>query len=630
MARDAGGRITYVNAAFRRAFGGQAQDWVGRWFAVGGGDRAGAVGPGGRRRFEGHLETVVGPASMEWEETPLPEGGVLAVGRDMSTRRAGEDALRGAREAAEAAARAKETLFATVTHELRTPLNGVLGMADLLDNTGLTPEQSAYVRATRDSGRHLLALVDDVLDAAKLEAGAFALTMAAFDPAKVIQDVAELVAPRARARGLDVAVTIDADTPRAIVGDAARVRQILLNLAGNAAKFTEAGAMVISLSCDADDARDGGDESGPPRQTLVFSVRDTGPGVSPGDQARIFDAFAQADGSAARRVEGTGLGLAIVARLAGAMGGEAGLDSAAGAGSTFWVRIPFEVAEPAGDEVPLADMSVILVADRPISREAVARQLRALGAHVEIAASSAEARAAMRANRERVLLVDEPYAAALADIASTARGSLVLAAPDERGALAERLASGFGGWVVKPARPSSLAEQVARAWRCDLTPEDQAMRALDPALTAPRSGGDAGLSTGLTDGAQVLLVEDNPVNTLLARTLLSRLGAKVTAVVDGEAAVEAARAHRYDLILMDMRLPGMDGLEATRALRADAAAASRSTAVVALTANAAQADRDACLAAGMDDFLAKPVDETALAAVLARWTSQEKRANLGG
>ncbi|MCG8442857.1 MAG: ATP-binding protein, partial [Caulobacterales bacterium] len=568
--RGADGRIAYVNDAFRRAYGGAREDWVGRWFMFGVGE--GEDAQGGRRRLETVTDTVGGPMWIEWEETRLADGGVVAVGRDVSARRADEEAARGARDAAEEMGRAKETLFATVTHELRTPLNGVIGMADLLANTKLTPEQRSYVRAVRESGGHLLSLVDDVLDAAKLEAGAFALTLGEADPAEIAQDVAELVAPRAREKGLDVAVYIDPRVPALIHADGARLRQILLNLAGNAVKFTEAGGVLVTVERE---------DVGCGEAALVFAVHDTGPGVRPADRSRIFEAFAQGDGSPARRAEGTGLGLAIVARLAGAMNGRLGLDDRSGGGSVFWVRARFAVLRGPGDRgAELAGMRAVVATPHALTRTALSRQLAAMGAEARPVASPTELEVAIGGDPEQIALVDAAFARAAAPAARHARAALLLAAPDERGGLAEALSAGFGGWSVKPCRPASLAEQVGRVWRGEPSSQDDEPGAAEAAEASPPPPAPE----PPRDGPRVLLVEDNPVNSLLARTLLQRLGCAVTAAGSGRAALEAAEVDVFDLILMDMRLPGMDGLEATRRLRREDGPSSRAP-VVALTAN---------------------------------------------
>ncbi len=608
-ARDGEGRIVYVNAAFRRAFGGHAEYWRGRRLNFA--PRRTIAGGQGRRRVDIEVETVAGWACFEWEETPLPGGGSIGVGRDVSARRANEAALRHAREAAEISARTRETLFATITHELRTPAIGVLGMADLLRGTELSPEQNAYVTAISDSGRHLLTLVDDVLDAAKLEAGAFTLEPVDADLADLLRSVVELVSPRARSKGLETVVYLDPRAPKTIRADAARLRQILLNLAGNAVKFTTQGAVAVIVDC----LEQNGEEA-----ELVMRVRDTGPGVPEAERQRIFEAFAQTDGARASGVEGTGLGLAIVKRLVAAMGGEVGLTAPAAGGSEFWVRLNMPVVEPAPmDETKRLDGArVLVVANQPLSAEMTARQLSAFGAHAEMCAGWAEMESALAKDADRVALIDASIAHSEAP---HARAALVLAAPDQRSDLQTFLSAGYAGWIIKPFRPDALVAHTLRAWRGEC---------LADAQREDETPDQAAATQAVTAGVRVLLVEDNPVNRVLAQSVLKRAQADVLTAETGPGAVEvAASARRLDLILMDMRLPGFDGLEATRRIRELRGAAGQ-TPILALTANCSEEDRRACLEAGMNDFLSKPLDADALSSALARWTRPAKPGHAPG
>jgi signal transduction histidine kinase/CheY-like chemotaxis protein len=606
IGRDADGRIVFVNAAFRRALGGEAADWVGRWFVLPCQETGAALGP--RRRFDAVLDTVAGPASFEWEETPLADGGSVLVGRDVSAARAGEAALEGAAAAAEARAKAKEELFAAVTHELRTPLSGVLGLAQLLDKTALSAEQRDYVAAIEESGRHLLGLVEDMLDAAKLAAGDASLAPHDVDPRALVESVAGLIAPRARAKGLEVAVVIDPTVPRRVVADAGRLRQVLLNLAGNAVKFTETGGVALVLAAERVEAAEA---------TLRFEVRDTGPGVGEADRARIFDAYVQGDQSAARKAEGAGLGLSIARAIVEAMKGEIGLDSAPGDGSRFFVRAAFPVAAPAEPDVlaALTGVRAVVAAPAAFVRAALCDQLAALGAEVSAAADADALAQTLAADPDRIAIVDESFAAPAASSIARARAALVLIAPDERAALPERLKAGYAGWLVKPCRLESLLDRVARAWRGERSDGTEGEAPDAPAVAASASA------------LKVLLVEDNPINRLLALAVMRRMGVAAEPAETGEAALEAMAARRFDLVFMDMRLPGLDGLETTRRIRA-AESAGRRTPVIALTANASAADKRACLAAGMDDFLVKPVDEARIAEVIARWTAREAQSKL--
>jgi signal transduction histidine kinase/CheY-like chemotaxis protein len=612
--RDAEGRIIYVNAAFRRALGGELADWIGRWFALPA--FAAAAAPGGRRRFDAPLDTVAGPASYEWEETPLAGGGSILVGRDVSTARSRVSALESAKADAIARADAKQELFAAVTHELRTPLNGVLGLAKLLDATPLNPEQRDYVRAIEESGRHLLGLVEDMLDAAKLAVGDATLAVHEVELRALVESVTGLVAPRARDKGLEIAAFIDPVAPRRVFADAGRLRQVLLNLLANAVKFTDAGGVALSLKVEQADQASA---------RLRFEVADTGPGVSEADRARIFDAYTQGDLSAARKKEGAGLGLSIARGIVEAMRGEIGLESVVGAGSVFHVTVTLGVSVPADPAAgrALQGERLVVAAPEPLTRATLRAQLAALGADVAAASDVASLTSLLAADPDRLAIVDEALAGAAAGWIARTRAALVLIAPDQRAALGDRLKAGYAGWLVKPCRLESLQDRVARAWRGERS------EGSGEVPEAPRAEAAVSPTAEVAPvmPARVLLVEDNPVNRLLAMALLKRLGVAAEAVETGEAALEWVKSRRFDLVFMDMRLPGMDGLETTRRIRA-AEQGGRRTPVVALTANATAADKCACLAAGMDDFLVKPVDQDGLAAVIVRWTQREAQSKL--
>jgi CheY-like chemotaxis protein len=350
---------------------------------------------------------------------------------------------------------------------------------------------------------------------------------------------------------------------------------------------------------------------------LRFEVVDTGPGIAEADCVRIFDAYTQGDLSAARRSEGAGLGLSIARSIVEAMKGRIGVDSVLGEGSTFFVEAPFGVSAPADSEsvCALADIRVVLAAPERLTRDALAAELAALGADVAAVADDAALQQLLAGDSDRLVIVDEALAEICATTAEQARAALVLIAPDQRESLGERLKAGYAGWLVKPCRLESLQDRLVRAWRGERsTGAQEEPRAAEAAAAAP-------LPT------RVLLVEDNPVNRLLAMALFKRLGVTAEAVETGEAALEWLAARRFDLVFMDVRLPGLDGLETTRRLRC-AESDGRRVPVIALTANATAADKRACLAAGMDDFLVKPVDADSLADVIARWTEREAQSKL--
>ncbi|MBR7618049.1 response regulator [Phenylobacterium sp. 20VBR1] len=486
-------------------------------------------------------------------------------------------------------ARVSAEQLASLSHEFRTPLNGVLGMARLLEGTSLTAEQRAYVAALRDSGEHLLSLVNDVLDFAKLGADKIELHPATMEVEGLLRSVSELLSPRAQEKGLEIAWAAPTGIGQALA-DEGRLRQILLNFAGNAVKFTETGGVLLTVT-----ERDG--------SRLRFSVSDTGPGVTRAVREKIFEAFAQADPSYdAAQLGGAGLGLAIARKLAAAMDGEVGVEDAPGGGALFWFEAAFPRVTALGD-APLAGRTVGVLSPNPVVAEAARRQVEAAGGKAVIGEDKSA----------QVLLVDHALAPSCPP---DSRPAIILLPPNERARIETYRAQGFAGYLIKPLRRASLAERVLAvlgegAQRTDAVEDERIAPAMAP-------------------GVRVLLVEDNAINALLARTLLAREGCKVDHAGGGEDAMAALKVGRYDLILMDMRMPGMSGLDATRALRA----AGLDTPVVALTANAFEDDRHACLAAGMNDFLVKPLAPDALRGILARltrggWTETTDRAKVG-
>ncbi|MES2035016.1 MAG: response regulator [Pseudomonadota bacterium] len=476
--------------------------------------------------------------------------------------------------------------LATLSHEFRTPLNGVLGMARLLDGTRLTAEQKAYVAALRESGDHLLSLVNDVLDLARLGAGKIELHPAPTDVAALLRQAAELMSPRAHEKGIEIAWAVAPGLPT-VLADEGRLRQVLLNFTGNAVKFTEQGGVLLT----AEPA---------PGGRLRLTVRDTGPGVPQAARARIFEPFVHADPAhGAVTVGGAGLGLAIVKRLADAMDGAVGVGDAVGGGAEFWLEATFTPAGPAVRARPLARRTVGIASPNAILRDAAARQIEALGGRV-VVASTVEA-LLEAAPASAVLLIDNALGGSRLPKAPAGRACLILLRPDERARIGKSRAAGFAGYLIKPLRPASLATRV--------------LAAAGGQDTADRPQDDDRVAEATAPGARVLLAEDNPINALLARTLLQREGAHVDRAASGEEAIAAMAAGRYDLVLMDVRMPGMSGVETAQALRAKGV----TTPIVALTADAFEDDRRACLAAGMNDFLVKPLTETALRAVLTHW-----------
>jgi CheY-like chemotaxis protein len=487
--------------------------------------------------------------------------------------------------------------LATLSHEFRTPLNGVLGMARLLEGTRLTAEQRAYVGALRESGDHLLSLVNDVLDFARLGATAIELHAAPVDVENLLRQVAELLSPRAHEKAIEIAWAVAPGLPT-ILADEGRLRQVLLNYAGNAIKFTEVGGVLLSADVVAANSASGG--------RIRFSVRDTGPGVAPEARAAIFEAFVQTDPSHQAQLGGAGLGLAIVARLAGAMNGEAGVGGELGQGADFWFEAPFDFAPAQPVDLPLTGRTVAIASPNAMIREAAIRQIRASGG--QALSGETVAVALKGAPADAVLLLDAALAGPRGALKPPAgRACVALLTPDQRDRIPKLKAAGLG-YLIKPLRRASLIAQVLEA--------RVANKAEIAPAAAPAAHEDDRIAPAAAPGVRVLLAEDNPINALLARALLEREGCKVDRIASGDEAVSALSRGFYDLILMDLRMPGLNGIEATKALRERGV----TTPIVALTADAFDEDRRACLAAGMNDFLAKPLTPAALRGVLTNWT----------
>ncbi|HEY3814594.1 MAG TPA: response regulator [Caulobacteraceae bacterium] len=503
--------------------------------------------------------------------------------------------------------KAREEFLRLMSHEIRTPLNGVIGMLGLLARTRLDGAQRAYLGAARDSAEHLLWLVNDLLDFARIEAGKVELEAAPLSIEHLVQGVTELLSPKAHEKGLDIAWTVDEDVPD-VLADDGRLRQILFNLAGNAVKFTEAGGVLIAVSRA--ELKKG--ESKKDLATLHFAVSDTGPGVPDQAHERVFEEFGHADPQHAVKFGGAGLGLAVVKRLVEAMDGVVGLDSVPGEGATFWFEASFPVTDGAPRESTLTGLRVGVASTSEFVREAAAGQLLASGA-AAILGDAVDA--VVEATEENgVILVDH----ALAQPGSLAprpklRKALILLRPEERELIERYRGAGWNGYLIKPLRRTSVAARVLAA-----------LNTSTASLRTPQGPDDERVAPATVAGVRVLIAEDNPVNALLVQALLKREGCTVELAGTGDEALQALARSRYDLVLMDMRMPGMDGPSATRKMRAGG----DETPVIALTANAFEEDRKTCLDAGMNAFLSKPVDANALKTALARWTNRDSRVKL--
>lgn len=598
---DEAGRVTHASAAVCAMLGKPLEEIIGR--VIGFQVRQQGVKAGhldGSVSYDQEIAVPGGTRWIAWKEVAIhDESGrvvqVQRVGRDVTGRVLAERELAEARAKAEAASRAKSRFLAVVSHEVRTPLNGILGMSDLLLDTKLTPEQETYARAVKTSGDALLALIEEILDFSKIEAGRLEIQSMPFDLPKLVTDMVELVAPRAQAKGIEITADLADDLPARVAGDAARLRQVLLNLAGNAVKFTDSGGVSVVVERT-------------PDGRIRFEVADTGPGIGEDARTRIFHEFEQGDATLARRHGGTGLGLAIAARIVEGMGGEIALESNGEQGSrfSFTVELPeVEAAVPAFGDVAGAD--ILIASPSPVVGPMLTRRLEQWGANVSLASNPEIAEALLPERHWTHVLVDRSFGAQQAEKLARAsrhytRYRHILLSPAERGELASLREAGFESYLIKPVRGASLAARLrAPDWSPPLMPDLESMEGqIGEAVRRP---------------LMVLVAEDNDINALLIQALLSRLGHTPAVVSDGVSAVNAvatalAVGAPYDAVLMDLHLPGLDGLEATRKIRA--LGEGDRVPVIALTANAFPEDRDACLAAGMDDFVTKPVSRERL------------------
>jgi PAS domain S-box-containing protein len=621
--RSPDSRLSYANDAFFKLFGLQPQTAIGHPFAPElhpdsraplFGSFAGLESGRARVRYDQHVRTAYGWRWIAWEDYAVRDASgrlieIQSVGRDVTERKALEDALTEARDKAEAASRAKSGFLATMSHEIRTPMNGVLGMARLLMETKLQPEQRTYAEAIQQSGIALLSLIEDILDFSKIESGTVTLEEDEIEPRQIVEGVVELLAPRAHAKGIELVVVISPDAPELIRIDGIRLRQVLTNLVGNAVKFTEKGGVRVDMRL----------VEGRERRFLRFEVRDTGVGVPAGKRAEIFEEFVQADSSHARRFGGSGLGLAISRRLVAAMGGEIGIDPAPGGGSTFWFTTPaIAIRDAAPSEAErLAGYRIAFVTRNAVLREGVTAQIRAAGGEV-VGLRLPSAGSEHASPNVDAILIDagtsgQPELPAWPDVGIR---SIVLVTPDARGKLADLKALGFAAYLVKPIRQISLADRI-RARQSGASESFELPAHGELAQTPMISTAADPRPKRETRSLRILLAEDNPINALLTRELLRRRGHEVKEVASGESAITAMAEERFDLLLTDIHMPGLDGIEATRRIRADEIATGRPRIpIVALTADVLETGKRACQEAGMDGFLAKPVDPAELDSML--------------
>lgn len=553
----------------------------------------------------------------------------LALETEIAERQAAQEALAVAHRQAVQATEAKSTFLATMSHEIRTPMNGIMGMAQLLlESPVLSPEDREQATTIHTSGEALLTIINDILDFSKIEAGKMDLEAEPFDLHTAIAEVAELLAPKASGKGLELICLYGPDAPRHLIGDVGRIRQIILNLVGNGIKFTSDGQVTISVANEGEKVR--------------IAVQDSGIGLSPAEQARLFQPFSQADSSTTRRFGGTGLGLAICKQLTELMGGEIGCEGEPGTGSTFWftLSLPTAVSEPCPPSLPSVAGKRILIMDSfPVRAADISARIATRGARTNIVGTETQAvteltAAAASADSYDLILLSSRSLPAPEDVLLSARRTqpawaavpVLLLLPAHLAIVADDLAAaGFAGALTKPVRPHCLQEAVS-VLVADGTPDPQheifVTRRTLARLRAPELVKTAAtVNTRPAEVWRVLLAEDNTVNQRVAKRMLEKGGCKVDLAANGEEAVQMWREFPYDLVFMDCRMPEMDGYEATAAIRS-LETGTRHTPIIAMTANVMEGDKERCLEAGMDDYLPKPLRLDACHAAVARWTTE--------
>ena len=641
MRRDRAGRISFVNDAFCRTFGVDPNSTIGAVFQprhVGDSKPVafGRFGNGERYQYEQQLMTKTGPRWFSFEDVAIrDEDGELrevhTVGRDITEEKKTAQELQEARHQAEEANHAKTRFLATMSHEIRTPMNGIMGMAELLSDSRLSPEQRTYCQAISKSATTLLSLIDEILDFSKIEAGKFEMVQKPYSISDFAEGVVELMAPRAFEKGLSLGCYVSPDLSEMVVGDEMRMRQILLNLLGNAIKFTDKGGIALEIS----PVGDKGDR-------LRFVVSDTGIGLSRSDMDRIFVEFEQIDGSNARRNGGTGLGLAITRRLVEKMGGEISVSSVRGKGSAFTVDMAYEAVETSPRlREKLGSVGhvkrALIACDHELEGQLVGKMLKNLGVDVVVR----DRRMAYEMLEDKackgfdVIITDAVEAPRFAqNLARAAEkhagrpvGGLMLIEATDRHQFESVRGNGFDAYVTRPVRHSSLVRQLANLRAGSVVPRAEFGRGeFSPKTLQAGTGSETGdMAKAEQPGAKrenrpanprrarILMAEDNEINALLGCRLLEHMGYEVVHVTDGQQALAAVKnsvsGEKFDVVLMDIHMPHMDGIRATQEIRAFEEYSGlfrEPLPIIALTANAFDEVKSECYSVGMNAYLAKP------------------------